>query len=107
MPATPANNTCYSLSRTALVNGTTVFEKYTDGDGDGYLFGPDLSQLSAAQFSIDSKIVSPGRADFSGIYTGGNGQKTTISVLFDAGNDYRFSTTDGQPYIVARQAKNG
>ena len=98
------NNTCYSLSRTAMVQGTTVSEKYTDADNDGYLFGPDLSQTSDMQFADISRSVSPGRAQFSGTYAAGNAVKTSMSVLFDAGIDYRISTTlDNRILSMGRQ----
>jgi len=98
------NNTCYSLSRTALVQGTNVSEKYSDADNDGYLFGPDISQLSGTQFADMKSIVSPGRAQFSGTYALGNGQKTAMSVLFDAGIDYQIATpVDNRILSLGRQ----
>lgn len=99
-----ANNTCYSLSRTALVQGTAVSEKYSNADNDGYLFGPDVSQVSGSQFADMKSIVSPGRAQFTGAYAPGNGQKTVMSVLFDAGIDYRISSTvDNRILSMGRQ----
>lgn len=98
------SNTCFSLSRTALVQGTTMFEKYSDADNDGYLFGPDLSQVSVMQFADMKSTVLPGRAQFSGTYTLGNSRITAMSVLFDAGTDYRIATTaDNRILSLARQ----
>lgn len=66
------------MARSSALSGTTVYEKYSDADGDGYLF-KTVSFLSM-------------RSKFSGVYTSGS-LRTTLEFVFDAGSDRLFSTT--------------
>jgi hypothetical protein len=95
-----------ALSRTAQVQGTTVFEKYSSADNDGLLFGPDSSLLTNAQYNTYTKNVPPSRVLLAGDYTDtADARKTTLSVLFDAGLDYQVATSADNRILSLSRAK--
>jgi hypothetical protein len=83
-PQTTSNFTIRSdtgdaqLVRASSFQGSAVYERYSDGDGDGYLFKTSTS--------------FPMRSRFMGAYATGS-NRDTVAVLFDAGLDRKFPTT--------------